>query len=84
MPELDGMDAVRLFRVFEAKEQAGGRRAKRQLIIGMSANCDADTIQEAVGAQFIQFFDIVHVYVYFSDYPPLCCDLRERHGLVLR
>ena len=49
MPELDGMDAVRLFRAFEAKEVASGRRSKRQLIVCMSATNDPNVAQEALG-----------------------------------
>ena len=49
MPEMGGCEAVRLFRAFEAEELTRGRRSKRQLIIGMSANSDTTVTQEALG-----------------------------------
>ena len=49
MPEMGGCEAARQFRAFEAKELGQGRRRKRQLIIGMSANSDANVTQEALG-----------------------------------
>lgn len=49
MPEMGGCEAVRLFRAFEEKELAEGRRSRRQLIIGMSANSDTTVTQEALG-----------------------------------
>ena len=49
MPEMDGFEATRLFRTFEEKELAEGKRRKRQLIIGMSATNDPNVTLDALG-----------------------------------
>ena len=49
MPEMGGCEAVRLFRAFETEELAGGRRTKRQLIVGMSATNDPNVAQNVIG-----------------------------------
>ena len=49
MPEMDGCEAVRRFREFEAAALADGTRSKRQLIVGMSANSDSNAHTQAIG-----------------------------------
>ena len=49
MPEMDGIEAVRQFRAFEAQALAEGTRSQRQLIVGMSANSNEETHREALG-----------------------------------
>ena len=63
MPEMGGCEAVRLFRAFEEKELAEGRRSRRQLIIGMSANSDANVTQEALG-KLALVSRLVHLFLY--------------------
>ena len=54
MPEMDGCEAVRRFREFEAAALAEGTRSKRQLIVGMSANNDIDAHNQAIGERMRQ------------------------------
>ena len=49
MPEMGGCEATLLFRAFEAKELAEGRRNRRQLIVGMSDNSDPSVTLDALG-----------------------------------
>eukprot|EP00596_Hydrurales_sp_CCMP1899_P003863 CAMPEP_0119052672 /NCGR_PEP_ID=MMETSP1177-20130426/73890_1 /TAXON_ID=2985 /ORGANISM="Ochromonas sp, Strain CCMP1899" /LENGTH=453 /DNA_ID=CAMNT_0007032313 /DNA_START=1381 /DNA_END=2742 /DNA_ORIENTATION=- len=52
MPVMDGIEATSRFRVFEGKqmEEEGYSGFKRLLILGMSANSDDETKQEAINA----------------------------------
>ena len=90
MPEMGGCEAVRLFRAFEEKELAEGKRSRRQLIIGMSANSVLNVSHEALGGwvgsqeySFCRVFSVVDLQLHFFGVFVVAISLRQRHGLVL-
>ena len=60
MPVMDGIECTKRFRVWEEAQQCqldaqGLPRRPRFLIVGMSANCDAQTKQDALAAGMDSF-----------------------------
>mmetsp|Transcript_19147 Transcript_19147/g.26365 ORF Transcript_19147/g.26365 Transcript_19147/m.26365 type:complete len:122 (-) Transcript_19147:140-505(-) len=55
MPVMDGLEAARRFREFEAEEIAAGRRCSRLAMISMSARDDDDTAATAIMMGFDEF-----------------------------
>ncbi len=83
MPEMGGIEATQLLRVFEGQEgRLVARGGRKQLIIGMSANGDAETRRQAIDSGMDAFipkpfsmFRMMKVFVEVSIPPsPSSCD----------
>lgn len=57
MPTMDGLEATKRLRAFEQQLQVDGRPRPRQLVIGLSANSDRETISATTEAGFDAFME---------------------------